>query len=79
MIRFEEALVHHQAFDDAINQNAPGDHIVEVESRPDLKNKMRFTKSRGDSMTLDSIGRRSLSGTYYADRMENGSRTVLCY
>ena len=52
--------MHHRAFDDAMNQNAPGDRVVGVESRPDLKNKMRFTKSRGDSMTLDSIGRRSL-------------------
>ena len=37
MIRFEEALVHHQAFDDATNQDESEDHIVEVESRSDLK------------------------------------------
>ena len=37
MIRFEVALVHHQAFDGATNQDEWGDHIVEVESPSDLK------------------------------------------
>ena len=37
MIRFEEALVHHQAFDGATNQDEWEDHIVEVESPSDLK------------------------------------------
>ena len=37
MIRFEDALVHHQTFDDATNQDELEDHIVEVESRSDLE------------------------------------------
>ena len=31
MIRFEEALERHQAFDDATDQDESEDHIVEVE------------------------------------------------
>ena len=43
MIRFEEALVHHQAFDGATDQVEWEDHIVEVESPSDLKIRLDLT------------------------------------